>query len=170
METREWKTIDKSEWPDGSWQDEPDKKQWKDAETGLPCLIVREPYGGHLCGYVGITRGHPFFGIPCQGEGDDKYGKKSPGSTLDAHGGLNFSGFCSEYGDESKGVCHAPGPGETDRVWWFGFDCAHLYDVSPGRLSPPHRNPRNPDGIYRDLFYVEGECRNLAHQLSARKD
>lgn len=48
MDTREYRTIDKS---DGEWKDEPDKIQWQDEATGFPCLIVRGPSGA-LCGYV----------------------------------------------------------------------------------------------------------------------
>jgi hypothetical protein len=36
-----WTTIDKSSWGNGPWQTEPDKAQWQDEETGLPCLAVR---------------------------------------------------------------------------------------------------------------------------------
>lgn len=36
METLEYRTKDKSTWGDGPWQQEPDKKQWQDAATGLP--------------------------------------------------------------------------------------------------------------------------------------
>lgn len=61
METIEYRTVDKSKWGDGPWQDEPDKKQWRDPETGLPCLIVRGP-GGALCGYVGVPANSPAFG------------------------------------------------------------------------------------------------------------
>ena len=34
-------TQDKRTWPRGVWDDEPDKKQWRDEATGYPCLIVR---------------------------------------------------------------------------------------------------------------------------------
>lgn len=62
MQTREWKdVVDKSEWSRGRWNDEPDKKQWLDEVTGLPCLIVRGPMGS-WCGYVGIEPSHPLYG------------------------------------------------------------------------------------------------------------
>lgn len=57
MQTREWKTKDKSEWPRGQWDDEPDKMQWLDEATGRPCLIVRNSFGG-LCGYMGVDKSH----------------------------------------------------------------------------------------------------------------
>ena len=30
--------------------------------TGLPCLVKRSPHIGNLCGYVGVSEGHPWFG------------------------------------------------------------------------------------------------------------
>jgi hypothetical protein len=62
VETKEYRTIDKTLWPRGEWDDEPDKMQWQDEATGLPCLIVRGPVGA-LCGYVGVPEGHPCFGL-----------------------------------------------------------------------------------------------------------
>lgn len=55
MERIEYRgVVDKSGWARGVWDSEPDKIQWQDAETGLPCLIVRGPVGA-LCGYVGVV-------------------------------------------------------------------------------------------------------------------
>lgn len=63
MNTIEYTTIDKSTWGPGPWQDEPDKIQYVDEATGLPCLIVRNGKEiGALCGYVGVLPGHPLHG------------------------------------------------------------------------------------------------------------
>lgn len=43
--------IDRSNWPCGEWDDEPDFLEWVDEETGLQCEIKRHR-DGHLCGYV----------------------------------------------------------------------------------------------------------------------
>jgi len=161
METITYQTMDKSDWGDGAWQDEPDKKQWKDKETGLPCLIVRNRFGG-LCGYVGVERRHPFFE------------KNSADIDFDVHGGLTFSGPCSE-GDEKNSICHIPGEGESDHVWWFGFDCAHGSDLLPAMVSREREmmqhlsfQPLPPP--YRDLAYVTAECEFLAQKLKALVD
>ena len=62
MQTIEYRdVVDKTEWGPGPWQDEPDKKQWQDAATALPCLIVRGP-SGSLCGYVGLPASHRYYG------------------------------------------------------------------------------------------------------------
>lgn len=62
MKTEEYTFVDKSKWERGEWDKEPDKIQFEDPETKLPCLIVRGPSGA-LCGYVGVSEGHPFFGL-----------------------------------------------------------------------------------------------------------
>lgn len=50
--------IDKKEWGPGPWQSEPDKVEWRDEKTGLPCLAVRHSEHGNWCGYVGVHKGH----------------------------------------------------------------------------------------------------------------
>ena len=67
MEHKTWTTMNKSTWGDGPWMAEPDKEQWPDETTGLPCLIKRNQFGA-LCGYVGVAEGHPWFG---QSDGDN---------------------------------------------------------------------------------------------------
>lgn len=62
MKTREWRWDKiKPSWGPGPWEEEPDKRQWTDPATGLPCLIVRNRLGG-LCGYVGVPPSHPWYG------------------------------------------------------------------------------------------------------------
>lgn len=149
MENREWSFIDKSDWPKGEWHSEPDKVQFADATTGLPCLIVRGKAGA-LCGYVGVAEGHPLYGVQYS---DDSV-------SLDAHGGITYSDFC--FGDpEGHTICHVAGDGEPDKVWWFGFDCLHLYDRVPKWSDNDHGD------AYRDIDYVKNECRQLAEQLAA---
>lgn len=149
METIQYNDkIDKSNWGPGPWMDEPDHVQWQDEATGLPCLAHRNKFSGNWCGYVGVAEGHPYF--------EQSY------EELDAsvHGGLTFADFCAENTPEGEGICHVPGEGEPEKVWWFGFDCAHLYDLSPGTKMPIF------DGeVYRNLNYVKEECQRLAAQL-----
>lgn len=146
METKQWNLLDKSEWSRGQWQAEPDKMQFTDETTGLPCLIVRNTTGA-LCGYVGVSEGHPL------------YAKHYDEAGVRVHGGLTFADFCSGNPEEHS-ICHVPGDGEPDKVWWLGFDCAHLGDFIP-RLD--HRGDH---GEYRNIEYVKSECRFLAGQLN----
>jgi len=151
METREYRTIDKSEWPlRGEWDDEPDKVQWQDEATGLPCLIVRGPVGA-LCGYVGVSEGHPLFGVDYENV------------NVEVHGGLTFSDFCQHSDDPSRGICHVPGPGEPDRVWWLGFDCAHAWDIAPVYWSADRYGW---EASYKPLAYVKSQVTKLAEQLA----
>jgi hypothetical protein len=83
MQTIEYLSRDKSTWGDGPWQNEPDKVQYPDPHTGLPCLIVRNPMGA-LCGYVGVPKDHP------------AYGRHYDQVDADVHGGLTFSGHCRD--------------------------------------------------------------------------
>lgn len=166
METREYRTVDKSVWGPGPWTDEPDKIQWQDPATGLPCLIVRGPAGA-LCGYVGVPEGHPCFG--------KEYGDCEPvtpldedTSYIDVHGGLTFSDFCADSEDESRHICHVPGPGEPDRVWWLGFDCAHFYDLSPKYKDDDMLG--GPERSYRGIEYVKREVEKLARQLALSRE
>lgn len=89
MKTVEYRTVDKSGWATGPWRDEPDKKQWLDGATGLPCLIVRSPIGS-LCGYVGLPAGH------------DLHGKDYDSVDVDVHGGLTFAGRCHHAPDQEQ--------------------------------------------------------------------
>lgn len=150
MERIEYKYVDRSKWPqqEGSWKDEPDKIQWQDEETGLPCLIVRGPSGA-LCGYVGVDESHP------------AHGKGYEEVDVAVHGGLTFADRCAESAD-GRGICHIPTPGEPEHVWWLGFDCAHYGDVCPAYESGLW------DGCYKELAYVEHEVRGLARQLKAQ--
>ncbi len=150
MERIEYRNIvDKSEWLRGIWDDEPDKIQWPDKATGLPCLIVRGAVGA-LCGYVGVPKGHPWFG------------KDYDDVEVDVHGGLTFASPC-QLGAEAEAICHKPAEGESDQVWWLGFDCAHLGDLCPTmrRIAHNHRD------VYRPIAYVEQECCSLAKQVIA---
>lgn len=147
MKTMKWTLIDKSCWPVGPWSEEADKMQWQDKATGLPCLIHRN-YAGSLCGYVGVAAGHPYY--------KEYYGEANVEEKISVHGGLTYSGFCQ---DEKDGICHIPEKGEPDKVWWFGFDCAHAGDLSP-------RIPTMmPHETYKDVAYVKKEVGNLAKQL-----
>lgn len=157
MKTKEYKTVDKSDWLRGPWDDEPDKMQFQDEATGYPCLIVRN-MAGALCGYVGVPSSHP------------AHAKGYEGVDVSVHGGLTFAGFCSPSSDESHTICHVVEDGEDDKVWWLGFDCAHCYDLSPAMEATlrkiGHRDTSFMSAdIYRDLAYVKGQIAGLAKQL-----
>lgn len=157
MKTKTWEFVDKSGWGPGPWQDEPDKVQWEDPETGLPCLVRRSPFGGNWCGYVAIPPGHLWYGDA--GE-----------LPVSVHGGLTFAGFCDD--DKEHGICHIPEEGEPDPAFWVGFDCGHAYDVMPAMEARECRNYGWPalrfgDEEYRTLEYIQEQCALLAAQVKA---
>lgn len=162
METIEYRnpTVDKSTWGSGPWQDEPDKKQWLDARTGLPCLIVRNIHGsGALCGYVGVPRTHPL------------YEKGYDEADIEVHGGLTYADRCQEVQNHCEGICHKAPEGDDD-IWWSGFDCAHYRDLSPLLRHTLSKYPGCLPEIdmgetYKTMAYVTAEVEKLALQLKA---
>jgi hypothetical protein len=167
-----WTTIDKSGWHRGEWDDEPDKAQWVDPDTGLDCLIVRQRSGGHLCGYVGVPPSHPYYGVdysecslptPCTPE-DRWCHDHSPIYNVDVHGDLTYAAACQLSDDPATGICHIPEPGRPDDVWWLGFDCGHAWDASPAYIGDPLRD--SIDSTYKWFGYVQGEVTRLAAQLA----
>ncbi|MBA7620179.1 hypothetical protein ES703_27524 [subsurface metagenome] len=130
------------------WLDEPDKDEFEHA--GLKCLILRHSELGHLCGYVAVPKGHLCYGkdydhIPY----DDLF-------PVEVHGGLTW---CKE------------GDGDLwpEGYWWFGFDCAHAWDLVPQILELekcfPDLKPLMSSNTYRNFQYVRRETEDLAKQV-----
>lgn len=154
---------DKRSWGPGPWQNEPDRLEWR--YKGFPLLMARNiEVTGSWCGYVGIPPKHPFY-------------KKNYNDIngVTPHGGLTYSDKCQGH------ICNVPQAGESDQVWWLGFDCSHFMDVSPkmnatmnhlrklveGRFSSYEGPGMGGMGKYRDVKYVKKECEDLADQLIA---
>jgi hypothetical protein len=134
----------KAGWPAGPWTDEPDRVEFEHA--GLPCLILRNRMGT-LCGYAAVAPGHPWHGKRYDADEVD----------VDVHGGLTYSDKCRDQ------ICHVAKPGESDDVYWFGFDCGHAWDITPAMLV--YHEPFEGE-VYRDIAYVRREVESLAEQLS----
>lgn len=151
------KAYPRDGWVPGPWDAEPDKVVWVDEATDLDCM-VRRGGGGAWCGYVGVPTSHPWHG--------DSY-NDVPGH-VSVHGGLTFAADCDDDAEPSTGICHVPEPGRDRHVWWFGFDCAHAFDLVPRHvgLYDDLDLPAAPErDVYRDLAYVVAETRSLAEQL-----
>ncbi len=151
--------VDKSEWSRGPWDQEPDRVYWRDQETGLPCLVLRGPMGA-WCGYVAVPPTHPYHGkrySDCILSPDCGESYCDHGVDFNVHGGITYAAGCQED-DKEQGVCHVPEPGQPDDVWWFGFDCAHHWDLMP-MLDFTFSN------VYRDLAFVQTEVGKLAQQM-----
>ncbi len=139
-------------WGAGPWQDEPDEIRWTDPATGYRCVIGRSPELGSLLGYVGVPSSHPAYGTT----GDELY----------AHGGLNWH----------AGRLPWETPEQSERFWWFGFDCAHVgrdlvpsieFMHQPGGILEAFANAAGHFGErYRDVTFVEIEIASLIAQLA----
>lgn len=155
----------KKTWPQGVWHGEPDESRWRDADSGLDCLVMRGPHGA-WCGYVGVPDTHPAFGVSYYKTGFDLFEVASGRAQkqvnvqhqvneIIVHGGMTYSGS-----DTARG----------DGLHWFGFDCAHAGDFCPGYQGAAQLGkPTGWGGVveYRDLEYVQNECVSLAKQLAA---
>jgi hypothetical protein len=70
---------------------------------GFPCVVLLM-HMGYRCGYVGLPKGHKY------------YGKDYNDIPVGCHGGLT-------YGCEQLHF-------QTDKdMWWIGFDCYHACDI-----------------------------------------
>lgn len=162
--------IDKTKFIDGEWQSEPDRLEWRDEKTGLPCLIIRNNMGA-LCGYVGVDQSHPWYGINYGGclekcGEDGWHDHNTPERVINIHGGLTYSGECS------NNICHIPQEGEPDTVFWFGFDTAHSGDyILPTKelLDKGFSILFGEKGHYKNIEYVKKEVTKLAKQLAKLK-
>jgi hypothetical protein len=158
---------DKTDWPDGPRNGEPDRIEWRDATTAIPCLMVRNLVGV-WCGYAAVPPGHPWHGVSCF---DDEDGVLEQAHYA-AHGGLTFSGLCMD-GESPGRICHVPAAGEPDNVWWLGFDCAHAWDRMPAIEANDIKRGResflDADDIYRDEGYVRGRVAELAAAIEAAR-
>ncbi|GMN03917.1 hypothetical protein [Erythrobacter sp. MTPC3] len=149
----------------GPWSDEPEKIAWKDHETGLDCIILRQE-NSTLSGYVSVDPDHPLHGY--------NHDALPRAVRNVCHGCVDYAEPCRKYGPEAVRVCHirptgtpshAPGEDHHDDKWWFGFRTSHSGDLVPVGMKP-HRH-REEGEVYRDMHFVFHEVRNLARALKA---
>lgn len=126
------------------------------AHKNLLCCVDMMDLG-HRCGYVGVPKGHKFYGKDYM-DVEDK---------IDCHGGLTFS---SRYEDTTYPLK------EPNDYWWFGWDYGHYGDgidwESFERLfdsETVHRKEMwgcgsDEDRIYY-LYNVVNDCIKVAEQL-----
>lgn len=138
------------------WETEPSYLKYRDAATGLLCVIRRTDMG-HLCGYVRLPHGR----IRLQRHtwhwnGRNRTAWDMPGQNrIKVHGGITFT---------SNSGLRRPTGGTLDGRW-VGFDCAHADDLVPGMAALV---PSLERGTYRDISFVKQELARLAKQI-ARK-
>ena len=133
-------------YPYRPWEDEPDHAEWEN-EVGYKCRISRMEGSGALCGYVGIPKGHTFWGV-IYDEGNEELDAIAD----DVHGGFTYT-------EEGK-----------DGYWYFGFDTTHINDFAPklvellidlGRKDLPFTDCMN----YKTWEFVEDQIHWLGKRL-----
>lgn len=149
----EVRKLDRSAWPKGPWDAEPDDRQeWR--YQGIACLMVRN-HSGAWCGYVGVPLTE-LASLEKAGDWD---------SLFDVHGGITYGGRCR------GAICHVAQPGEEE-VYWVGFDCNHYNDTAPGDLvlmrSSLYPSDLYPVSNYKDAAYARSEVERLASQVLLR--
>lgn len=97
---------------------------------------------GYRCGYVKVSKNHPWYG---KGYGD---------IDVDVHGGLTFA--------QKDVPCDKGG---KDDGFWVGFDAGHCFDAQDPTLPTYFKMPMLiPGQIIRTQQYVENECKKLCEQ------
>lgn len=144
--------VERAGWEQGEWDSEPDRVDFHHA--GFACLALRNFYVGNWCGYVGVPSNHPHYNADYNDV------------PVDCHGGLTYGEVC-----DGSHICHVPQPGESDDLFWFGFDCNHSWDIAPGSIMRDKQygfdRGVDPQSSYRSLNYVRHEIESLAEQLAA---
>jgi len=134
-------------YPIRPWENEPDHAEWVQEVSGYKCRISRMEGSGALCGYVGIPKGHKYWGV-IYDEGDEELDAIAD----DVHGGFTYT----EEGD--------------DGYWYFGFDTTHADDFAPklvelliefGRKDLPFHDCMN----YKTWEFVEDQIYWLGKRL-----
>ena len=122
---------------------------------GFPCVVLFQSLGFRT-GYVGLPKGHKYYGamydlIP-----------------VDCHCGLTYGDY-GLYGQEDK------------NTYWIGFDCGHCYDgYDLEKLDEYYKGEDNPlnnsilreyhkkvnqECEFRTLEYVKENCIQIVEQL-----
>lgn len=141
--------LDKSQWGEGEWRQEPDYLFWIEESSNLPCAIVRTPIYGSLCGYVGVPSGHPYYRM--------EYG----GLNLKTCPELSYSDFLSPVFqiEWQSGILE-----NYLNCWFLGFHGKLTIDLTPGlkKFLPDAILP----GAYRNLGEVFRQAEAMAKELT----
>jgi len=121
---------------------------------GFKCVAMALE-SGHRCGYVGIPKRNHLYEFDYN---------ESTFDSITVHGGLTYSAKnTNDYPIVTK-----------QKLWFFGFDCAHLGDKRDVTLMSESFKKSylkylgegaGEGGIIRSLEFVIEECESLARQL-----
>ena len=155
---------------------------------GYRCVVI---FGdmGHRCGYVGLSKGHPLYGInynerldiPKVDMEDKEIGKRGIISlllnALDYDENIRMDLYFNVHGSLTYSDGNGNYPVESD-LWWLGFDCGHYGDGKDLDLVESYWGDKEyiqkrleierqyySDYPIRSKEYVESECRSLVDQI-----
>jgi hypothetical protein len=134
------------------WLSEPD--ELRGTLNGLPWAMLRHDVFGTWCGYAAVPADNLFYGVKWTELAADD------GTIPPSHGGLTYSG---------PNLPLEP----ADGLWWVGFDCCHIHDLTPGidKILAIHLGTRHlmslpgMERTYRNMAYVKGMCLELSAWL-----
>ena len=145
---------------------------------------------GHRCGYVGVDKTHPFYGLKHTDPVPEKFTarkKEAMAGKVGKRGVIDL--FCAALSDDAtvgflfdvhgsitySGGNNYPTHNEDGKWWFFGFDCAHHKDGKDCASAEKYGFKMYPEydfygGEARTLDYVLQEGYSLAAQLSEIKE
>lgn len=155
---------DKTGLTDGPWMSEPDIVFWLQAQSRLPCLILRNEEFMHLNAYVGIPPASPLYEMSASDIANKvdikiNYADKFVGPAQHAH---------DIHAEIAK-----------SNFWWVGVDFMDLvHDESPtvtsmfdGSYPPPAMfDPKRTNATYKDIEFAKNYCETLANLISTIKN
>ena len=123
---------------------------------GFPCVVLFMPMGFRN-GYVGLPKGHKY------------YGKEFDFIPVDCHCGLTY-GKHYLYGQDDKDT------------YWIGFDCCHCCDGFDlenldkyfgnrieNQIMRDYHKMINKEHEFRTLEYVKENCIGIVDQLTQKE-
>lgn len=185
----DYKDLPKKKWGPGPWQDEPDKEEWVDADTGLTCHIRRNMLGtGSLCGYVGVPPTHPAHGLSYNGvtqSEDDEQMANFRAEMRKANGNPDkiLKGVSKVARPETipgigeallavrvhGGLTYSGALRASSNLWHFGFDCSHAFDLSPmmeATLKRIHIDQGTTSAAYLRKVHVAPKYRDVYRDIN----
>lgn len=156
--------FDKSDWPVGPWQTEPDKRTLT-TSVGLDAVLLRSPSAGHWVVYVGVPFNHPLHGLTTF---DEIF---VPRSVVNAQNAAAieaaFSAATDRAGEVSSRITRSFQAHRSILVVWHSED-PELDYFGLALAGPGDRSPRGgTGGAYRDVDFATQQAESLARQIEA---
>jgi hypothetical protein len=151
--------IDKHNWSDGQWLNEPDLFIWVDPASQMPCIIIRDADFGHLKAYIGVQASKELGGL----------------TSLPLPQEINWKTAYLNIPDAVPGLNEAINSGQW---WWAGFHGMGIDDTLPWIERPGINFPdsivhtfkrsvcnQREGATYKDLDHFQRSCSRLALEI-----